>query len=287
MQKRYVIVSDINSYVLEESTFQDYGILELTWLSLGKAMEIVTEKSIPKNEDAPYDIFEFGPQETERKKKFLFCDMDATILEGESLDEIAKYLPQETRDLIAQMTLQTMYGKVNLEESIRRRVSFLKDQPLSVIDETVHSLKFNKGARTLINTMKKNGATCILISSGFTHITHPVAQILGFDEDYANVLDEKDGKLTGIVNGQIIDGEGKGRIASQSLKRAGLNARHGAAVGDGSNDVYMLSETDMGIAYYAKPILKEKARLQINKTDLTSVLYAQGFKDEEINFVPD
>lgn len=287
MQKRYVVVSDTKKCILEEALFQKYGVIEFTWLSVGKACEIVTEKPLDFDETAPFDIFKFGPQESARKKRFLFCDMDATILQGESLDELAKYLPQETRELIAQITLQSMYGKVNLEDSIRRRVAFLKDQPISVIAEAVRSSKFSIGAKTLVQTMKNHGATCVLISSGFTHITSAVAKIAGFDEDHANILDEKDGKLTGIVNGTIIDGEGKGRITAQTLKRAGLNAHHGVAVGDGSNDVYMLNATDLGIAYYAKPILKEKAHFQINTTDLTSVLYAQGYKDEEITFVPD
>ena len=210
--------------------------------------------------------------------------MDSTIVSEETLDRLALNLDPEVARRIAEITDQAMRGKLNYKDSLKKRVAELKGLKIEMLEEIANDLPISKGANTLIKTMKRNGAYCVLISGGFTHVTETLANKLGFDEHHGNHLIVRDNTIQGELSGKIQDGEEKGRIIRRVLARFGREEDQAIAVGDGANDRFMMQYCNMGFAYYGKDILKEAARFQINHTDLTSLLYAQGFRDDEIVF---
>ncbi len=282
MAKRYVLVSNPESFCLSDSFIDQFPLLGKGWLHEGRACEIITQDTITIPEELPIDVFEIDQLAHERKKQFLFCDMDSTILEDETLDKLAENLPENIHNKIIAITEQAMAGEIDFTQSLTRRVSYLRGLNASLFDEIIPDLSFSKGAKTLLKTMKRHGAFCVLISGGFTHVTRPIGDSLGFDENHGNNLVTRDNKFTGELSGKILDGNEKSYIVKRVLNRYKADKNNAIAVGDGANDIPMFEETGFNFAYHGKDILKAKSRFQINHTDLTSILYAQGFKESEI-----
>lgn len=284
MAHRYVLVTDKARFKLDDKFIDQFPLLGKGWLSSNKACEIITKEPIEISANLPIDVFEVDPLDDKRKKTFLFCDMDSTIVAEETLDRLATNLSEDISRKIAEITQQSMEGRVDFKTSLARRVSYLKGLDIELLTKIAHDLPLSPGAATLVKTMKLSGAFCVLISGGFTHITQVLSDKLGFDEHHANNLIVRDNIIQGELSGKIQDGEEKGRIIKRILSRYQRESEHAIAVGDGANDRSMMNQCDMSFAYYGKDVLKEKARYQINHTDLTSLLYAQGFKDSEIHF---
>ncbi len=214
-----------------------------------------------------------------RKKKLLIADMDATIIQGESLDELADHL--KIRDKIAPITEQAMRGEIDFEEALKQRVLLLKGLAVTALFETVGNIKYSPGAETLVKTMSRFGMKCVLVSGGFDVFTRHVAGALGFHKSFGNRLGIHADRLTGEVIPPIVDKEIKRKMLENEARNNGIEIGHIVAIGDGANDIPMLQAAGAGVGYFAKPAVQEAVPHQIRHTDLTSVLYMQGYKKRE------
>jgi phosphoserine phosphatase len=212
-----------------------------------------------------------------RQKRLLVADMDSTIIGQECLDELADFAGLKAK--VAAITERAMRGEIEFEPALRERVGLLAGLSADTIDRVLaERITLNPGARTLVWTMRANGATAILVSGGFTAFTEKVAAMAGFNESHANQLLVADGKLTGRVAEPILGRSAKLATLEDAIIRLGLNAEETMAVGDGANDLGMIRRAGLGVAYHAKPKVAEAAAARIDHGDLTALLYTQGYK---------
>ena len=249
------------------------------WLAERQAMEFITQ-ILPDRaavqaalDHKAVDIF--VTKFRGRRKAVLVADMDSTIVTTETLDEIAAYAG--IKDQIAEITRRSMNGELDFPSALRERVAMLKNLPLTALEQTWATTKFCPGARELVTTMKSFGATTALVSGGFTYFTARVAAELGFDEHRSNTLLDDGTSLTGEVAEPILDKDAKLTALNELAAARGVNLQAPLAVGDGANDLPMLTAAGLGIAYYAKPIVAAQVQNRIEHTDLTSLLFAQGY----------
>ncbi len=253
---------------------QDRAVdLPFTGMALARAESIA--RAILKN--APVDVL--AQPGGDRKKLVLVADMDATIVQGETLDELAALAG--VGDKVAGITARAMNGEVDFANALRERVGLLAGRPSTLLGEVIPKLKLTQGARTLVATMKANGARTVLVSGGFKFFTAIVAKTCGFDEERANDLEIKDGNLTGRVIEPIKGRVSKREALMQAATRRRVPLDRTLAVGDGANDIDMLMTAGLGIAFHPKPALAAQARARIDHNDLTALLFAQGYKREE------
>lgn len=202
--------------------------------------------------------------------KLIAMDMDSTLLAIESIDEIADMLNIKAQ--VAEITQQTMQGKMNFEESLMRRTALLQglhqDALQRVYDERV---KLNPGAEIMLQKAKRAGLKTMVISGGFTFFTERIKAKLELDFAAANVLDIHDNKLTGQVRGEIIGRQGKAQVLRQVCEALNLKREQVITVGDGANDMDMMSESGVSIAYHAKPIVQNHATYSINYVGLDGI----------------
>lgn len=215
-----------------------------------------------------------------RRKKLLVADMESTIIKNEMLDELA-----DIADLgpgIAEITRRAMNGELDFEAALRERVALLKDLPESLLDKAANRMQPMPGAAILLRTLKANGVYCALVSGGFDFFTSQIQERFGFDEQQANHLVVTFDKLAGTVREPILGREAK--LAALQRIAAAQNVALGdcLTVGDGANDLAMLQAAGMGIAFRAKPVVQAEARFVIQHGDLTGLLYAQGYRRDEI-----
>lgn len=214
-----------------------------------------------------------------RKKKLLICDMDSTLIGQECIDELADFAG--VKDRVSAITERAMRGEIGFEGALTERVSLLKDLDISVLKKCFDDrITLNEGAKTLCQTMKSNGAKTVIVSGGFTFFTGLVAQACGFHKHQANTLIEDDKKLTGTVKLPILGREAKLEALHQHSEEFGGPA-NAIAIGDGANDLAMITAAGLGVAFYAKPLVAAEAHCAINHTDLTSALYFQGYREDE------
>ena len=216
-----------------------------------------------------------------RRKKLLLADMDATIIRGESLDELANLAGIAER--IRPITERAMAGKLDFKEALSARLSLLTGQPETLLHKVVKNTQVTEGAREVVATMRANGAHCYLISGGFTFLTGVIAQQLGFTDHHSNILGIANGLLTGKVASPILDQQSKLRFLQHYIRKFNLLAENSLCVGDGANDMAMLHHAGMGVAFEGKPALQKKIDLHINHTDLTGLLYLQGYRSAEFS----
>ncbi len=218
----------------------------------------------------------FIQPEDGRRKRLLVADMDSTLIGQECIDELADFAG--LRAEVAAVTERAMRGEVAFEPALRERVALLKGLPETVVGTVLaERITPTPGARTLVATMRAFGATCALVSGGFTLFTGPVAARLGFDEHHGNRLLVEDGRLTGEVAEPILGRDAKLATLRTLRDRLGLPPALTLAVGDGANDLGMLGEAGFGVAYRAKPAVAAVAHGRVDHGDLTALLYAQGF----------
>jgi len=214
-----------------------------------------------------------------RRKRLLVADMESTVIENEMLDELADFLG--LRDRIAAITARAMNGEVDFAGALSERVGLLKGLPVARLDEAARRIRYMPGGATLVATMKQHGAYCALVSGGFTHFTKMVAARLGFDFDAANVLIHDGKALAGTVEPPILGKEAKLATLRHLSSSRGFATADAITVGDGANDVPMLREAGLGVAFHAKPAVAAQVPARIDHGDLTALLYLQGYRRSE------
>ena len=211
-----------------------------------------------------------------RRKKMLLADMDSTMIQQECIDELAAEAGVGPR--VADITARAMNGELDFEGALIERVGLLKDLPVATIDHVLATrITHMPGGAALVATMKANGAYAALVSGGFTAFTAQVAAALGFDENRANTLLANGDKLTGDVGRPILGKEAKIAALQQITARLGISEEDVLAVGDGANDLGMLSRAGLGVALHAKPSVQAQCDVRINHGDLTGLLFIQGY----------
>ncbi|MAH68965.1 MAG: phosphoserine phosphatase SerB [Afipia sp.] len=216
----------------------------------------------------------------DRRKKLLLADMDSTMIGQECIDELADFAGLKTH--VAAITERAMRGEIEFEPALRERVALLKGLPVTVVDEVLKSrITLTPGAVALVRTMRAHGAYTCLVSGGFTLFTQRVAEMIGFQENRANVLLVEDGKLTGEVAEPILGREAKLAALVDLRESFDLDNLDTMVVGDGANDLAMIEQAGAGVAYHAKPAVAAAAGARIDHGDLTALLYMQGYKRSE------
>lgn len=217
---------------------------------------------------------------TERRKKILIADMDSTMIDQECIDELADEVGLKAH--VAAITARSMNGEIAFEPALRERVALLKDLDTAVVEHIVQNrLTLASGGRELVATMRANGAWTALVSGGFDIFTSRIAAKLGFDENRANRLIEKAGRLTGEVAEPILGRAAKAEALLGIAARLGLAPKDAIAVGDGANDLDMIRLAGSGVALHAKPAVAAAAGIRIDHGDLTALLYLQGYAHAE------
>ncbi|MFG1496760.1 phosphoserine phosphatase SerB [Saccharospirillum sp. HFRX-1] len=216
-----------------------------------------------------------------RRNRRLVCfDMDSTLIEAEVIDELAH--AAGVGEQVVAITERAMAGELDFQASFRERLALLKGLDESVLADIAEKLPLTEGAERLIGTLKAYGFKTAILSGGFTYFGHYLQRKLGIDYVYANELEIVDGKVTGNVSGTIVDGARKAELLRELAQREGIKLEQTIAVGDGANDLPMLSEAGLGIAFRAKPLVRESARHSISTLGLDAVLYLLGFRDQDI-----
>jgi phosphoserine phosphatase len=215
-----------------------------------------------------------------RGKRLIVLDVDSTLVRGEVIDELAVRAGRAAE--VARITAAAMNGELDFAESLRARVAALRGLPVEVLDEVRGALELMPGARTLIRTLQRLGFRCGIVSGGFTQITDPLARDLGLDFAAANTLEVADGRLTGGLVGEIVDRAGKARALERFAAEHGIPLDQTVAVGDGANDLDMLNTAGLGIAFNAKPVVREQADAALTTPYLDSVLQVLGFTREDV-----
>jgi phosphoserine phosphatase len=215
-----------------------------------------------------------------RRIRRLVCfDMDSTLIQAEVIDELAKRAG--VGEEVAAITEAAMRGELDFSQSLRKRVSLLKGLPESVLQDVAATLPMTEGAERLIRTLKSLGYTIAILSGGFNYFGHRLQEQLGIDYVHANELEIKDGVLTGGLVGEIVDGAGKARLLKAIAAEEHISLSQVIAVGDGANDLPMLDVAGLGIAFHAKPVVRQGAGQAISNVGLDGVLYFLGLRDRE------
>jgi len=215
-----------------------------------------------------------------RRKRLLVADMESTMIENEMLDELADFLG--LRAPVSEITRRAMNGEIDFAAALRERVALLQGMPAAMLDTAASRIRIMPGASALVATMRRHGALTALVSGGFAVFAERVAAQLGFERVIANTLDLADGAIAGTVRPPIVTGETKHRTLLDLATSHGVPVAATMAVGDGANDLPMLQAAGLGVAFRAKPAVAAAARCRIDHADLTALLFAQGYREEEI-----
>ena len=270
---------------LVESLRNAWGGGHADWLAPDLAAEFVVQ-SIPANR---WDVWSecqnlsvdlVLTSNANRRKRLLLADMDSTLIHQECIDELAAEAGFGER--VAAITARAMNGELDFEQAIHERVGLLKGLPVSVITKVLEErITYMPGGKTLVATMKSNGAYAALVSGGFTDFTSAIALHLGFDEHRANTLQHDGEKLIGRVSEPILGKEAKIEALQSISAQLGLDLSDTIAVGDGANDLGMLDLAGMGVALHAKPSVAAQCDIRVNHGDLTALLFIQGYREDE------
>jgi len=224
----------------------------------------------------------FQKDDIYRRSRRLICfDMDSTLVHTECIDELAARAG--VGEQVKAITAQAMRGEIDFTESFTRRVALLKGLDVSVMEEIAQALPFNEGLERMMKILKMVGYKTAILSGGFTYFGKFLQQKFGFDYVYANELEIEDGKLTGRYIGDVVDGRRKAELLRLLCQVENINLAQSVAVGDGANDLPMLSLAGLGIAYHAKPKVQANAQQNITSIGLDGILYFLGLKDSQID----
>lgn len=297
-----LITSETNPVPLDERLInQSFIALEklganienIAWLAEGRACDIffdgadakevtlVLRNALVNKEGVALPVdFIVQPKEG-RRKQMLIADMDSTIINQECIDELADAIG--IKEKVSGITERAMNGELDFKEALRERVMLLKGLKESSLEEVYATrITLARGAKKLVKTMAANGAHCRLVSGGFTFFTSRVSKEAGFHENEANILIFDKGELTGAVAEPILDKESKLKSLKETAESLDITPADVLAIGDGANDIPMLEAAGLGVACHAKPNVRSQIVAQINVCGLDALLYAQGYKDEDI-----
>ena len=276
--------------VIAAQTATKLGVQDVSWLCENTACDIfIPSARHPVEIELIWeglqkqDIdFIVQPAET-RRKKILLADMDSTMIQQECIDELG--VEANVGAQVAAITVRAMNGELSFRESLIERVGLMKGLDSAVIQTVLETrIDLMPGGPVLLATMKANGAYAALVSGGFTDFTQAMALKLGFDENRANTLLHVDGKLTGKVTMPILGREAKVEALNEITAKLGLTAKDVIAVGDGANDLGMLTLAGTGVALHAKPVVAAECNVRLNFADLTGLLYVQGYQKNDFVF---
>ncbi len=220
-----------------------------------------------------------------RRKKLLVADMDSTIIGCECIDELADMAGIKPQ--VSAITERAMRGELDFPSALRERVALLKGLNLEALARVyAERVRLNRGAKTLLATMRANGGRALLVSGGFTYFTQRVAADADFDENQGNILYDDGNALTGEVGEPILGREAKLNALEDAVSRFKLDFSDTLGVGDGANDLDMIGRSGLGVAYHAKPVVAQAAEAAISHGDLTGLLFLQGYRESEFALPP-
>ena len=267
---------------LVENLRNAWGGGDAVWLSTGEAAEF-SVLARPDNVDAVWaDLQKVGVDLVAqgRRKAMLLADMDSTMIRQECIDELAA--EAGVGEHVAGITARAMNGELDFEAALIERVGLLRGLDEAVIDHVLQTrITYMPGGYELVQTMKAAGGYAALVSGGFTAFTARVAAALGFDENRANTLIAEGGKLTGDVGRPILGRDAKVAALEDIAARLGISPREVLAVGDGANDLGMLTRAGTGVALHAKPSVQAQCDVRVNHGDLSALLFIQGYARSE------
>ena len=238
------------------------------------------EKFLAVSKDLNVDIAVQEDNVYRRNRRLVAFDMDSTLIEAEGIDELAA--AAGVGDQVAEITERAMRGELDFTESFHERVALLKGLSGDVLQEIAERLPVTEGAERLIRNLNSLGYTTVILSGGFNYFGNYLKEKLGIDYVFANELDMEDGIVTGKVTGTVVDGNRKAQLLREIAEKEGIRLEQTIAVGDGANDLPMLSIAGLGIAFRAKPLVEESAKQSISTLGLDGVLYLLGYRDRDI-----
>lgn len=259
----------------------DKACIELTLRGKPQSIDELRRRFLKISSELDVDVGFQADTVYLRNRRLVCFDMDSTLIEAEVIDELAK--AAGVGEQVAKITEEAMEGKLDFQQSFRKRMALLKGLNESVLAEIAKNLPITEGAERLITTLKAYGYKTAILSGGFNYFGKHLQDKLGIDYVFANELPIVDGVVTGEVKGDIVDGAMKATLLKKLAKQEGIRLEQTIAVGDGANDLPMLSEAGLGIAFRAKSIVKESAKHSISTLGLDGVLYFLGFRDQDIH----
>ncbi|MEU9488197.1 phosphoserine phosphatase SerB [Streptomyces decoyicus] len=257
-----------------------YPVTAVEFAVSGAATEALRTVLAPEAAQLGVDIAVVAAGLQRRAQRLVVMDVDSTLIQDEVIELFAAHAGCEAE--VAEVTAAAMRGELDFEQSLHARVELLGGLDASVVEAVRKEVRLTPGARTLVRTLKRLGYQVGVVSGGFTQVTDALKEELGLDFASANTLEIVDGKLTGRVTGDIVDRAGKARLLREFAQQAGVPLAQTVAIGDGANDLDMLNTAGLGVAFNAKPVVREAAHTAVNVPFLDTVLYLLGITREEV-----